>query len=160
MNKVTTMTETENKTTDNKYVETKRNKTKQITRRICVDTTTESKILENMLAMMMVTLKLIAYNASYETITLMMMAMIMIMMAKITLITMIAMETANKIIEKFLRLKDVIIKRSRVKIPNKPGGYSTTNIKRMMYEHKQIQKWNGKIKKCLSKDLSDDIHGN
>ena len=56
-----------------------------------------------MLAMMMVTLKLIAYDASYETITLMMMAMIM--MAKITLITMIAMETANKIIEKFLRTK-------------------------------------------------------
>ena len=49
------------------------------------------------------------------------------------------------------------VKRSREKIPNKPEGYSTTNIKRMICEHKQIQKWNGKIKKCLSKDVSDDM---
>ena len=110
------MTKTENKTTDVESVETKQNK---------------SKILENMLAMIMVTLKLIAYDASYETMTLMMIAMI-------TLITMIAMDTENKIIEKFLELKDVIIKRSKEKIPNKPGGYSTANIKRMMYELTQI----------------------
>ena len=51
----------------------------------------------------------------------------------------------------------MITKRVGEKIPNKPGGYSATAINRTIYEHKQIQKWNDKIKKCLSKDVSDDM---